>query len=235
MVHAHFLPIPPMGIPTMRILLIEDDIMIGEAVSTALRDHAYAVNWVKNGLFIEKILRAEAYQSVLLDLGLPKRDGLEVLRYIRQQDAQVPIIILTARDGVAQRIEALDEGADDYMIKPFDIQELLSRLRAVLRRQSGLGTKILGFPKFYIDSSARMAVLNETSHPLSAREFALLRALLVRPGTILSRAQLEERIYAWGEEVGSNAVEVIIHGLRKKLGSVAIKNIRGAGWMVPKI
>lgn len=217
----------------MRILLIEDDVMIGEAVSTALKDHAYAVNWIKNGLFIEKIIRAESHQIVLLDLGLPKRDGLDVLRYIRQQDIKVPIIILTARDNVSLRIEALDEGADDYMVKPFDINEMLSRMRAVLRRQQGSGKKMLGSANFHVDEAARVAIFNGKTYPLSTREFALLRALLICPNTILSRVQLEERIYGWSEEAGSNAVEVIIHGLRKKLGATAIKNVRGAGWMVP--
>uniref|UniRef100_E6QUD1 Transcriptional regulatory protein qseB n=1 Tax=mine drainage metagenome TaxID=410659 RepID=E6QUD1_9ZZZZ len=218
----------------MRILLIEDDLMIGDAVSVALKDHAYAVNWVKNGLAIDSLLKAEVYQAVLLDLGLPKRDGLEVLRRIRQHDDAVPVLIISARDDIKQRILALDGGADDYLIKPFDVQEMLARLRAVLRRQNGHAMPLLGHELLSLDPSSREARSQGVSHLLSAREFALLRALLLRHGTILSRSELEERIYGWGEEVESNAVEVLIHGLRKKLGAEAIKNVRGAGWMAPK-
>ncbi|MHB1677229.1 MAG: response regulator transcription factor [Sulfuriferula sp.] len=218
----------------MRILLIEDDLMIGDAISTALKDHAYATNWVKNGLMIDRVLKAESYQAVLLDLGLPKRDGIEVLRRIRQHDAAVSVLIITARDSIVQRIQALDEGADDYLIKPFDVDEMLARLRAVLRRQGGRAAPLLGNGRLNLDPNSREVVSNGVVHTLSMREFALLRTLLQRPGTLFSRNNLEERIYGWGEEVESNAVEVLIHGLRKKLGADAIKNVRGAGWMVPK-
>ncbi len=218
----------------MRVLLIEDDLMIGDAVSIGLKDHAYAVNWVKNGLAIATLLRTERYQAVLLDLGLPKLDGLEVLRRIREYDDAVPVLIITARDDIQQRILALDGGADDYLIKPFDVREMLARLRAVLRRQNGRATPLLGNEQISLNPCSREARKNDVSHFLSAREFSLLRALLLNPGTILSRSELEERLYGWGEEVESNAVEVLIHALRKKLGTDTIKNVRGAGWMVPK-
>lgn len=218
----------------MRILLIEDDHMIGEAVSVALKDAAYAVDWVRDGLAAEQALKHDEHQAVLLDLGLPRRDGLEVLRRLREQGNGVPVIIVTARDGVDERITGLDVGADDYLIKPFDVNELLARLRAVIRRRGGQATPLLTNGVVSLDPATREARRGEAVHPLSAREFALLHALLLRPGTILTRAELEERIYGWNEEVESNAVDFLIHGVRKKLGADVIKNVRGAGWMVTR-
>jgi two-component system OmpR family response regulator len=218
----------------MRILLIEDDQMIGEAVSIALKDAAYAVDWVKDGAMANDVLEHGDHQAVLLDLGLPKRDGLEVLRRLRQGGSSVPVIVITARDGVDYRIKGLDFGADDYMVKPFDVNELLARLRAVVRRQGGQAAPLLSNGKVTLDQSTREARCGEVVAQLSAREFSLLHALLLRPGAILTRSELEESIYGWNEEVESNAVDFLIHGVRKKMGADVIKNVRGAGWMVDK-
>lgn len=218
----------------MRILLVEDDLMIGEAVSVALKDAAYAVDWVKDGATADRVLENVEYQAVLLDLGLPKRDGLEVLRRLRQAGNTVPVIVITARDSVDDRIKGLDFGADDYLVKPFNLNEMLARLRAIIRRQGGQATPLLTNGKVTLDLATRQAHCGDAVEMLSAREFALLQALLLRPGTILSRTELEERLYGWNEEVESNAVDFLIHGVRKKLGAHIIKNVRGAGWMVEK-
>ena len=218
----------------MRILLVEDDAMIGAAVSVALKDAAYAVDWVKDGVTAGGVLESAEHQAVLLDLGLPRRDGLSVLRRLRDAGSTIPVIIITARDGVDERIQGLDCGADDYLVKPFDVNELLARLRAVIRRQGGQAAPLLTNGKITLDSTTREACCGAVVEVLSAREFALLQALLLKPGVILSRAELEERIYGWNEEVESNAVDFLIHSVRKKLGADLIKNIRGAGWMVEK-
>ena len=218
----------------MRILLVEDDPMIGEAVSVALKDAAYAVDWVKDGATAGSVLEDGEHQVVLLDLGLPKRDGLEVLRRLRQAGNAVPVIIITARDGLEDRIKGLDFGADDYLVKPFDVNELLARLRAIIRRQGGQSTPVLTNGKVSLDPASHEARCGDAVEFLSAREFALLHTLLLRPGAILTRAELEGHIYGWNEEVESNAVDFLIHGVRKKLGANIIKNVRGAGWMVEK-
>ena len=218
----------------MRVLLVEDDSMIGEAISLALKDAAYAVDWVKDGTSASATLALGEHQAVLLDLGLPKRDGLEVLRRLRQTGNSVPVIVVTARDGVDDRIKGLDYGADDYLVKPFAVSELLARLRAVVRRQGGQAIPVLSNGKLSLDPATREAHCGEVTVLLSAREFALLHALLLRPGAIVSRGELEERIYGWNEEVESNAVDFLIHGVRKKFGAGAIRNVRGAGWMVDK-
>ncbi len=218
----------------MRILLVEDDLMIGDAVSVALRDAAYAVDWVRDGIAADAALRQGEHQAVLLDLNLPRQDGLEVLRRLRQAGNTVPVIVITARDGVDDRITGLDRGADDYLAKPFDVNELLARLRAIIRRQGGQATAELSNGRLSLDPATRRARYGDVVELLSAREFSLLHALLLRPGTILGRAELEERIYGWNEEVESNAVDFLIHGVRRKLGADAIKNVRGAGWMVDK-
>lgn len=217
---------------SVRILLVEDDNMIGEAVSIALKDACYAVDWVKDGATASRVLEGDEHQVALLDLGLPKRDGLEVLRRLRARGKIVPVIIITARDSVDDRIKGLDFGADDYLIKPFDANELLARLRAVVRRQGGQAASIITNGVVSLDPATREARRGDVMYPLSAREFALLQALLLRAGSILTRAELEERIYGWNEEVESNAVDFLIHGVRKKLGADVIKNVRGAGWMV---
>jgi two-component system OmpR family response regulator len=216
----------------MRILLIEDDPMIGDAVAMALKDAAYAVDWLRDGIMAIEALRAEEHQVILLDLGLPGRDGLEVLRWIRDQGHPVPVIIITARDGVTDRVQGLDLGADDYLVKPFDISELLARLRAVVRRHGGQATPMLDNGRIRLDPASHEATCDDRTVMLSPREFALLQALLQRPGTILSRAELEERLYGWNEEVESNAVDFIIHGVRHKLAPDVIRNVRGVGWRV---
>jgi two-component system OmpR family response regulator len=218
----------------MRILLVEDDPMIGEALCVALRDAAYAVDWVQDGEMALRAIGNQEHQAVLLDLGLPKRDGLDVLKKIRGSNLTLPVIILTARDGVEDRVQGLDWGADDYLVKPFDINELLARLRATLRRQGGQATALLSNGILSLNPATREASVGDKVCLLSAREFSLLQALLLRPGAILNRSQLEESIYGWNEEVESNAIDFLIHGLRKKLGGDAIKNVRGAGWMVAK-
>lgn len=219
----------------MRVLLVEDDPMIGAAMNDALKDASYAVDWVKDGQTALATLAAQHYDVVLLDLGLPGKDGHEVLTTIRSTGQQLPLLIITARDALDERLRGLDGGADDYVLKPFAMAELLARMRAVLRRKAGAAAPLLGNGIVALDPSTREAsVAGGAPIALSNREFSLLHALLVRPGAILSRAALEDRIYGWGDEVDSNAVEFLIHSLRRKLGSQIIKNVRGAGWMVAK-
>lgn len=225
----------------MRILLVEDDELIGNAVKQALTDAGSAVNWVQDGITALSSIKTEEYALVLLDLGLPKKDGLEVLQEIRQkshqqlqQESNLPVIIITARDSIEDRIKGLDLGADDYLVKPFSIDELHARIRAVVRRNNGVANPILSNSILQLNPATCEVVRDDQTHELSAREYALLHSLMLRPGTIFSRDSLEENIYGWNEEVASNAIEFIIHALRKKLGKDAIKNIRGMGWMVSK-
>jgi len=219
----------------MRILLVEDDPMIGDAVEGALKDAGYAVDWVTNGLTALSAMSSQAYDQVLLDLGLPGRDGLDVLESIRAQDNPVPLVIITARDSLEDRLRGLDGGADDYLLKPFEMAELLARMRAVMRRKGGTASPILSNGAVSLDPAAKLASSAQARDvQLSNREFSLLQALLIRPGAILSRSELEDRIYGWGHEVESNAIEFLIHSLRKKLGAQVIRNVRGMGWMVCK-
>lgn len=219
----------------MRVLLVEDDPMIGAAVHAALKDAAYAADWVRDGDAALGAVAAQHYDVVLLDLGLPGRDGLAVLAHLRARGNAVPLLILTARDGLQDRLQGLDGGADDYVLKPFEMAELLARMRAVLRRKGGQADALLGNGALTLDPTTREACVKGGGPVLlSQREFALLQALLIRPGAILSRAELEDRIYGWGEEVESNAIEYLIHALRRKLGAEAIRNVRGVGWMVAK-
>jgi two-component system, OmpR family, response regulator len=218
----------------MRVLLVEDDAMIGEAVAQALREAHYAVDWVRDGAVAMLTLRSQDYGIVLLDLGLPGADGATVLRGLRARDNPVPVLVITAREALDERVERLDDGADDFLVKPFELAELLARMRAVIRRQGGAAGPVLSNGELSLDPSNHEATLGGDSVRLTGREFALLQALLIRPGAILSRAELEDRLYGWGEEVQSNAVEYLIHGLRKKLGPAAIQNVRGVGWMVSK-
>ena len=218
----------------MRVLLVEDDPMLGQAVSQALRDASYAVDWLQDGRSASTALSHHHFETVLLDLGLPGRDGLDVLRDLRAQGDTTPVLIITARDAVEQRIRGLDTGADDYLIKPFAVGELLARMRALVRRHAGSGSPLLGNGALTLDPVTKMVTAGGVEQTLSNREFALLRELLVRPGAVLSRGELEERIYGWGDEVESNVVEYIIHSLRRKLGADAIRNVRGLGWMVER-
>lgn len=216
----------------MRVLLVEDDAMIGQSLCQALARHGFSVDWVCDGVQAEHALVPDSYAAVLLDLGLPKRSGLEVLKRARMNGNRTPVVVLTARDALEDRVQGLDAGADDYLVKPFEVRELLARMRAVLRRSAGHALSSIGTPRTQLDLERRLLTHNGTSVQLSAREFRLMYALLERPGAILSRAQLEERIYGWGEEVASNAVEVLIHGVRRKAGSDVIRNVRGLGWCV---
>jgi two-component system, OmpR family, response regulator len=218
----------------MRVLLVEDDRMIGESIQGALRDDSYAVDWVRDGKHALLSIGTHVYDAILLDLGLPGADGIEVLRHVRRAQNPAPLIVITARDSVEDRIRGLDEGADDYLIKPFDMSELKARMRAVIRRRGGQAAPVLSNGVLTLDPATREATSEGLSARLSSREFALLQALLIRPGAILSRTDLEDHIYGWNEEVESNAVEFIIHTLRKKLGATAIRNVRGVGWMVSK-
>ncbi len=218
----------------MRILLVEDDALIGGAVKQALHDAALAVDWVQDGATALSVSKTEDYALILLDLGLPGKDGFDVLRELRREKNTVPVIIITARDAVEDRIKGLDFGADDYLVKPFSIGELQARMRAVVRRDHGVAEPMLSNGLLVLNPATREVTCNDQVLSLSAREYALLHALMLRPGNILSRDELEEKIYGWNEEVASNAIEFIIHGLRKKLGKAAIKNVRGLGWMVSK-
>ncbi|RUP33247.1 MAG: response regulator transcription factor [Curvibacter sp.] len=219
----------------MRVLLVEDDPMIGDAIQGALKDASYAADWVKDGQTALTTLSSQHYDLVLLDLGLPGKDGLDVLASLRAGNSPVPLLIITARDGLDDRLRGLDGGADDYVSKPFQMAELLARMRAVLRRKGGTAAPVLSNGVVSLDPSTKEASVNSGAPlQLSNREFSLLQALLARPGAILSRSELEDRIYGWGEEVESNAVEYLIHALRRKLGSEVIKNVRGIGWMVSK-
>lgn len=218
----------------MRLLLVEDDTMIGESVLDLLRAEHYAVDWVKDGEMADTALRTQTYDLVLLDLGLPRRDGLTVLRSMRARKERIPVLIATARDGVQQRIEGLDAGADDYVLKPYDLDELLARIRALLRRAAGRAEPVYEHRGITINPATREVTVGGQPVVLSAREWAVLEPLLARPGLVLSRAQLEEKLYGWKDEISSNAVEVYIHGLRKKLGADLIQNVRGVGYMVPR-
>lgn len=219
----------------MRVLLVEDDPMIGDVVQRALQDAAYAADWVQHGTTALAALGSQHYDLVLLDLGLPGQDGLSVLAHLRARDRATPVLIVTARDALDDRLRGLDGGADDYVLKPFEMAELLARMRALLRRRGGSAAPVLGNGVVSLDPATREATVRDgPAVQLSGREFALLQALLVRPGAILSRSELEDRLYGWGREVQSNAVEFLIHALRRKLGSELIKNVRGVGWMVSR-
>lgn len=218
----------------MRLLLVEDDTMIGESVYDLLRAEHHAVDWVRDGDMADTALRTQTYDVVLLDLGLPRRDGLEVLRDLRARKDRTPVLVATARDAVAERVQGLDAGADDYVLKPYELDELLARIRALARRAAGRAEPVYEHKGVSIDPATREVAVNGEPVVLSAREWAVLEPLIARPGRVLSRAQLEEKLYSWKDEISSNAVEVYIHGLRKKLGADLVLNVRGVGYMVPK-
>ena len=218
----------------MRILLVEDDSMIAQGLRTALRQDGYAVDWMQDGLSADEALRTSTFDLILLDLGLPGRDGLDVLRRLRQRGRDTPTIILTARDEVQDRIAGLDAGADDYIVKPFDLDELAARMRSVLRRAAGRGDPCIEHRGIRLNPVTHSVERDGAPVQLSAHEYAVLEALLQRPGAVLSRTQLEDRLYGWDSQVASNAVEVYVHGLRRKLGSEAIRTLRGVGYFVPK-
>lgn len=218
----------------MRLLLVEDDTMIGETVLDQLRAERYAVDWVRDGEMALTALQSQTYDLVLLDLGLPRVDGLDVLRSLRGRKLRVPVLIATARDSVQQRVQGLDAGADDYILKPYDLDELLARIRALLRRAAGRAEPVYEHKGVSICPATREVSVHGQPVVLSAREWAVLEPLLARPGMVLSRPQLEEKLYGWKDDISSNAVEVYIHGVRKKLGAELIQNVRGVGYMVPK-
>ena len=218
----------------MRLLLVEDDSMIGEAARQGLSHEGHTVDWVRDGAQAEAAVAGSEYDLVLLDLGLPRRDGLAVLKGWRARGVKVPGLIITARDAVSDRVVGLDAGADDYLVKPFDLDELTARVRAVLRRRAGRTESTVRVGELEIDAALRRVRWKGKEVSLSAREYALLEALADRPGAYLTRAQLEDRLYGWDEEVASNTVEVHIHGLRRKLDPNVIRNVRGLGYTLGK-
>lgn len=219
----------------MRLLLIEDDAMIGDSVRKGLRQVGFTVDWVQDGSAGERALDEQVHDLLLLDLGLPGKAGIEVLKSIRRKGSRIPVLILTARDAVPDRVAGLNAGADDYLIKPFDLEELSARIHALLRRQAGRAEEVIRHGELALNPATHEATLAGSALALSAREFALLHALLERPGVVLSVAQLQEKLYGWDDEVGSNTIEVYIHSLRKKLGPGFIKNVRGVGYMIPRL
>jgi two-component system response regulator QseB len=216
----------------MRLLVVEDDQMIGESMQHGLKNKGLAVDWVRDGKSAELALGNGVYDLMILDLGLPQKGGLELLTQLRQQGNDLPVLIVTARDSVEDKVAGLNIGADDYLVKPFDFNELDARANAILRRRNGRGNPVIVYGGITLDPITHQATLRGRPVGLSAKEFALLHALMAVPGAVLSRAKLEEALYGWDEEVGSNAVEVHIHNLRNKLGSHAILNVRGAGYRV---
>lgn len=218
----------------MRLLLIEDDRMIANALLKGFERQALSADWVTDGTAALDAVKLTQYDVVLLDLGLPKLDGMQVLDDIRRRGQGVPVLILTARDDLASRISGLDLGADDYVLKPFDFDELMARIRAIVRRKAGHTQSLIQAGEVMLDLATQTVTFRNVADTLSAREFALLRALAERPGIILSRSQIEERIYGWGEEIESNAIEVLIHYIRKRFHKDIIRNVRGAGWLIPK-
>ena len=216
----------------MRILLVEDDMMIGDSVRSALRHEGFAVDWVRDGRAARTTLATERFDLVLLDLGLPQIDGLDVLRDMRARQDATPVIIVTARDEVSSRVAGLDAGADAYVLKPFELEELTARMRAVIRRHAGRADPVIEVGPVTLDPTTRIVTVRGEPVVLSAREYAVLEAMMLRPGAILSRAQLEDRLYGWGEEIESNAISVYVHQLRRKLGEDFIHTVRGVGYYV---
>ena len=218
----------------MRLLLVEDDPMIGSSVQSGLKQDGYSVDWVRDGIAAELAMANGVYELLLLDLGLPHKSGLDLLESLRKSGASLPVLVITARDSVADRVKGLDAGADDYLVKPFDLTELSARIRALLRRQGGRSSPVLEHGQLWLNPATHEVMLGGAPVNLSVREFALLHAFLEQPGVPLSRAQLEERLYGWDEEIESNVVEVYIHSLRRKLGAEWIRNVRGVGYLIPE-
>ncbi|MEZ0169884.1 response regulator transcription factor [Microvirga sp. TS319] len=218
----------------MRILLVEDDPLIGRSLTQAFEGTGIAVDWARTGEDALVALSATPYSVVLLDLGLPDKAGLDVLKDLRRRKDTTPVLIITAHDDIETRVAGLDLGADDFVVKPFDFDELAARIRAVVRRHAGHATSLIQSSEIVLDLAGRQATYKGVSQLLPAREFALMQALLERPGAILSRKQLEDALYGWGEEVESNAVDVLIYYIRRKFDNDIIRNVRGVGWMVAK-
>ena len=218
----------------MRILLAEDDPLLGDGLRAGLRQLGFLVDWVRDGEAAERELRAQPYAAAVLDLGLPLKDGMEVLAALRRDGITLPVLVLTARDALPDRIRGLDVGADDYVIKPVDLNELAARLRALVRRSHGQPQECLVAQDVIVDPAARTVTRGGVPVTLSAREFDLLHALLLNAGRVLSREQLEQHLYSWGQEVESNAIEVHVHHLRRKLGNALIQTVRGVGYMLAR-
>ena len=216
----------------MRILLVEDDALLGDAIQAGLKQSGHAVDWVRDGVLADQALATQTYDAAVLDLGLPRMTGIDVLRRLRARKNALPVLILTARDTVEDRIGGLDSGADDYLVKPFDMGELAARLRALLRRAGGTAAPALQVQEVLLDPAAHQVRWQGKDIELSAREFEVLQALMLSAGKVLSRAQLEEKLYAWGDEVESNAVEVHVHHLRRKLYPELIETVRGVGYLI---
>ena len=217
----------------MRLLIVEDDMMIGENLQKALRKEGFVVNWAQDGETAEIALQDEAYDLVVLDLGLPGQSGLDVLDKLRKKGDDIPVLILTARDAVSDKVKGFDSGADDYLLKPFALEELEARIRSLLRRRMGQAGNESGFLRhgsITLNPKTREVFVDDEKIALSAKEFLLVHTLLKTPNAVLSKAQLEESLYGWNEEIASNAVEVHIHQIRKKIGNGVIKNIRNVGY-----
>jgi two-component system response regulator QseB len=219
----------------VRLLLVEDDPMIGESIEDGLRGERYAVDWVRDGQAADLALSTVDYDLLLLDLGLPRKQGMEVLRTLRARGADLPVLIISARDGTPARVEGLDGGADDYLVKPFDLDELLARIRALLRRRVARTKSVIVHGPLTLDLASHEVLFEGVPAKLSAREFSVLRALLDNPGSVVSKSQLEEKLYGWNAEVESNTVDVYVHHLRKKFGADFIKNVRGVGYKIPAV
>jgi two-component system OmpR family response regulator/two-component system response regulator QseB len=218
----------------MRILLVEDDKLLGDGVQAGLAQSGFNVDWVRDGVAAELALKTGEYAGVVLDLGLPRLSGLELLERLRRGGDKVPVLILTARDRVEDRIKGLDGGADDYVVKPFDLHEVAARLRALIRRASGEAAPNLRVGEIELDPAARSVSFRDRPVELSLREFALLQELMLNAGRVLSREQLAQRLYAWGEEIESNAIEVHVHHLRRKLAPELFRTVRGVGYLMPR-
>lgn len=218
----------------MRVLLVEDDVMIGESVRTSLMHENCTVDWMRDGSLVETAVSTEHFDVMLLDLGLPGKSGLDILCNLRHRRNRIPVIVVTAKDAVDDRIRGLDAGADDYVVKPFDIQELAARIRSAVRRGSHCIDPVIEVAGIKICPATREVRRDDEQVHLSAKEYAIVEALMLRPGNILSKVQLEERMYGWSEEIESNAIEVHIHAVRRKLGNDFIKNVRGVGYFIPK-
>ena len=216
----------------MRVLLVEDDLLLGKATRKGLETRGYTVDWIRDGVSAEAAIAAHEYEAILLDLGLPRQDGLTVLAKLRKRGSSVPVLVITARDEVSDKVGGLDLGADDFIVKPFDLDELAARIRASVRRANHRPTSHLVHGSLDVDPASRTVVMNGTTIPLTAHQFALLVQLLEARGQVLSKARLEESLYGWGEEIESNTVEVYIHHLRRKLGKDLIKTIHGAGYII---
>lgn len=219
----------------MRVLLVEDDELLGDGVRMGLAQYGYVVDWIKDGQAALQAILSEHFECIVLDLGLPKRSGLEILKAMRARNVNTPVVILTARDGIDERVKGLDAGGDDYLVKPFDLEELCARIRALQRRSTSRAEPRISYGNIMIDPAAHTAYLNGVALALSRREYALLQKLLENAGRVISREQLNQTIYSWEDEIDSNALEVHIHNLRKKLGHPLVRTIRGVGYMVERV